>query len=142
MGNFSQNVYTIEKIDETLGQKYYYVESIDRAYLRFELLKVDYFLLIKVLLRKTPKEITHIYIYISREMFTHKQQDEIINDFLDVIKVSDYIRESREKQDKCKCKDCKKKHERYCTLYELPLPENMINNIYGFTYRCWRCEEA
>ena len=26
----------------------------------------------------------------------------------------------------------KKKHERYSTLYELPLPENVINNIYGF----------
>ena len=40
VGNFSQNVYTIERIDEKLGQKYYYVEGIDRAYLRFELLKV------------------------------------------------------------------------------------------------------
>ena len=40
MGNFSQNVYTIEKIDEKLGQKYYYVEGNDRAYLRFELLKL------------------------------------------------------------------------------------------------------
>ena len=39
IGNFSQNVYTIEKIDEKLGQKYYYVEGNDRAYLRFELLK-------------------------------------------------------------------------------------------------------
>ena len=40
VGNFSQNVYTIERIDEKLGQKYYYVEGNDRAYLRFELLKV------------------------------------------------------------------------------------------------------
>ena len=40
VGNFSQNVYTIERIDEKLGQKDYYVEGIDRAYLRFELLKV------------------------------------------------------------------------------------------------------
>ena len=40
VSNWSQNVYTIEKIDEKLGQKYYYVEGIDRAYLRFELLKV------------------------------------------------------------------------------------------------------
>ena len=39
VGNFSQNVYTIERIDEKLGQKYYYVEGINRAYLRFELLK-------------------------------------------------------------------------------------------------------
>ena len=40
VGNFSQNVYTIERIDEKLGQKYYYVSGNDRAYLRFELLKV------------------------------------------------------------------------------------------------------
>ena len=38
VANWSQNVYTIEKIDEKLGQKYYYVEGIDRAHLRFELL--------------------------------------------------------------------------------------------------------
>ena len=40
VSNWSQNVYTIERIDEKLGQKYYYVEGINRAYLRFELLKV------------------------------------------------------------------------------------------------------
>ena len=40
VGNFSQNVYTIEKVDEKLGQKYYYVEGNNRAYLRFELLRV------------------------------------------------------------------------------------------------------
>ena len=74
-------------------------------------------------------------------MFNQKEQDEIINNFLDVIKVSDYIRESKKKRDICKCKDCKK-HERYCALYDLPLPENIINNIYGFAYRCWRCEKA
>ena len=74
-------------------------------------------------------------------MFTQKEQDEIINNFLDVIKVRDYIRESREKRDKCKCRDCKK-HDHYRTLYELPLPGNIINNIYGFTYRCWTCEKT
>ena len=52
--------------------------------------------------------------------------------FLDFIKVSDYIRKSREKQDKCKCKDCRT-HDRYCALYEVPLPENIIGHIYGFT---------
>ena len=40
VSNWSQNVYTIEKIDEKLGQKYYYVEGNNRAYLRFELLKI------------------------------------------------------------------------------------------------------
>ena len=74
-------------------------------------------------------------------MFNQKEQDEIINNFLDVIKVSDCIRESREKRQKCRCKDCKK-HERYCTLYALPLPENIITNIYGFTYQCYDCDRA
>ena len=39
VGNFSQNVFTIEN-DEKLGQKYYSVEGNNRAYLRFALLKV------------------------------------------------------------------------------------------------------
>ena len=34
-----------------------------------------------------------------------------------------------------------KKHERYSTLYELPLPENIINNIYGFAYFCRYCQK-
>ena len=40
VGNFSKNAYTVEKIEKNLGQNYYYVEGVDRAYLRFELLKV------------------------------------------------------------------------------------------------------
>ena len=40
VGNWSQNVYTIEKIDKKVGQNYYYVEGQTRPYLRFELLKV------------------------------------------------------------------------------------------------------
>ena len=40
VGNYSQNIYTIDKVENKLGQKYYYVEGIDRQYLRFELLKV------------------------------------------------------------------------------------------------------
>ena len=38
---WSQNTYTVERIDEQLGQKYYFVNGMDRAYLRFELLKVS-----------------------------------------------------------------------------------------------------
>ena len=34
-----------------------------------------------------------------------------------------------------------RKHERYCTLYELPLSENIINDIYGFAYRCRDCQK-
>ena len=40
VSNWSQNVYAIERIDKKLGQSYYFVEGVDRAYLRFELLKV------------------------------------------------------------------------------------------------------
>ena len=40
VGNFSKHTYTAERIDEKLGQKYYLVEGMSRAYLRFELLKV------------------------------------------------------------------------------------------------------
>ena len=40
VGNFSKNVFTVEKVDKKLGQSYYFVEGVDRAYLRFELLKV------------------------------------------------------------------------------------------------------
>ena len=40
VGHFSKNVFTVEKVDKKLGQSYYFVEGVDRAYLRFELLKV------------------------------------------------------------------------------------------------------
>ena len=40
VGNFSKNVYTIERIEKKLSQSHYYVEGMDRPYLRFELLKV------------------------------------------------------------------------------------------------------
>ena len=72
-------------------------------------------------------------------MFNKKEQDEIISNFLDVVKVGDYFRELKEERRNCKCKNCKK-HERYSTLYELPLPENIIN-IYGFAYWCRACQK-
>ena len=40
ISNWSQNRYTVEKIEKRFGQHYYYVEGVDRSYLRFELLKV------------------------------------------------------------------------------------------------------
>ena len=40
MSNWSQNIYTIENIENKLGQKYYRVEGNSRQFLRFELLKV------------------------------------------------------------------------------------------------------
>ena len=41
VGNWSSNIYTVERIDEKLGQKYYFFNGMERAYLRFELLKVS-----------------------------------------------------------------------------------------------------
>ena len=40
VSNWSQNIYTIEKLENKLGQDYCTVESIDRQYLRFELLNL------------------------------------------------------------------------------------------------------
>ena len=40
VGNYSQNIYAIENIENKLGQNYDRVEGNDRQYLRFELLKV------------------------------------------------------------------------------------------------------
>ena len=40
VGNWSQNIYTIENVENKLGQSYYRVEGNKRQYLRFELLKV------------------------------------------------------------------------------------------------------
>ena len=40
VGNFSKNVYTIERIEKKFSQSFYYVEGMERPYLRFELLKV------------------------------------------------------------------------------------------------------
>ena len=35
----SQNIYTIQRTEKKLSQSYYYVEGMDRPYLRFEILK-------------------------------------------------------------------------------------------------------
>ena len=40
VGNYSQNIYTIETVENKLGQNYYRVEGKDRQYLRFQLCKV------------------------------------------------------------------------------------------------------
>ena len=39
VSNWSQNIYTIENIENKIGQNYYRVEGNNRQYLRFELLK-------------------------------------------------------------------------------------------------------
>ena len=72
-------------------------------------------------------------------MFNKKEQDEIINNFLDAVKVRDYFRELNEARRNCKCRDCKK-HEHDSTLYELSLPENIID-IYSVAYSCRACQK-
>ena len=66
------------------------------------------------------------------------EQEQIINQFLDVIKVKDYITNSKLERKNCKCNDYKK-HHKYCVLDELPIPEIVANKIYGFAHRCIRC---
>ena len=46
-------------------------------------------------------------------MFSHQEQEEIINQFLDVIKVQDYITNSKLQRKNCRCNDYKK-HDKYC----------------------------
>ena len=40
MSSYSQNIYTIENVENKLGQNYYRVEGSNRQYLRVEFLKV------------------------------------------------------------------------------------------------------
>ena len=73
-------------------------------------------------------------------MFSEQEQEEIINQFLDVIKVQDYITNSKLQRKKGKCNDYKQ-HDMYCVLSELPLPENILSNIHNFTYSCCHCDK-
>ena len=72
-------------------------------------------------------------------MFSEQEQENIINQFLDVIKAKDYIANSKLKRNSCKCNDYKK-HDKYCVLNELPIPEIVASKIYGYAHRCIRCE--
>ena len=74
------------------------------------------------------------------DMFSEQEQEEIINQFLGFIKVTDYKPNSKLKRKNCKCNDYKK-HHKYCVLNELPIPENILNNIYSFTCSCYDCEK-
>ena len=73
-------------------------------------------------------------------MFSEQEQEEIINQFLDVIKVQDYITNSKLVRKNCKCNDYKQ-HDMYCVLSEFPLPENILSNIHNFAYRCYHCDK-
>ena len=53
--------------------------------------------------------------------------------------MKDYRTNSKLKRNNCKCNDYKK-HDKYCVLNELPLPEIVASKIFGYAHRCIRCE--
>ena len=53
--------------------------------------------------------------------------------------MKDYVANSKLKRKSCKCTDYKR-HDKYCVLNELPIPENVADEIYGSAHRCIRCE--
>ena len=74
-----------------------------------------------VFFRKILKE--KISNYIVVEMFTEKEQEEIINEFVKVIKMKTYINEKVSM-----CRKCKFTEENL-NLYNLPIPESAIKTI-------------
>ena len=73
--------------------------------------------------------------------FTDVEQEEIINEFLDIIKLKDYKLEvTNEKNCCCKCKDYKE-HKNYCVINEFQLPDEISSQIFSYTYQCIACKE-
>ena len=73
--------------------------------------------------------------------FTDVEQEEIINEFLDIIKLKDYKLEvTNEKNCCCKCKDYKE-HKNYCVINEFQLPDEISSHIFSYTYQCIACKE-
>ena len=72
------------------------------------------------------------------EMFSEIEQEEIIEEFLDIITIKDYKLELINEKKCCNCKDYKK-HKDYCILDKFKLPDNINNNIYTYAYKCNKC---
>ena len=67
-------------------------------------------------------------------MFTEEEQEEIINEFVNVIKMKTYINEKVSM-----CRKCKFTEENL-NLYNLPIPESAIKTICKFNYKeCETC---
>ena len=67
-------------------------------------------------------------------MFTEEEQEEIINEFVNVIKMKTYINEKASM-----CRKCKFTEENL-TLYNLPIPASAIKTICKFNYKeCETC---
>ena len=62
-------------------------------------------------------------------MFTQEEQEEIINEFINVIKMKTYINESVSM-----CRKCIFTEENM-NLYNLPIPESAIKTICKFNYK-------
>ena len=71
--------------------------------------------------------------------FTEKEQEEIINKFLDIVLVNDTQQELKNKCDACKWKNYLN-HNRYRDIRHINLPNNILNHIYKFTYKCIFCQ--
>ena len=72
------------------------------------------------------------------EMFGDYEQEEIINEFLDIIKLKDYKLELINEKKCCNCKDYNK-HKDYCVLDKFQLPDNIMNNIYTYAHKRNNC---
>ena len=68
------------------------------------------------------------------EIFGDYEQKEMINEFLDIIKLKVYKLELINQKKGCNCKDYKK-HKDYCVLNKFQLPDNIMNNIYTYAHK-------
>ena len=71
--------------------------------------------------------------------FTEKEQEYIINKFLDIVLVNDIKQELKNKCDACKCKNYLN-HNRYRDIGHINLPNIILNHIYKFSYKCIFCQ--
>ena len=73
------------------------------------------------------------------EMFSELEQELVIKEFLDTIKLKDHKVELIEEKKCCNCQDYKK-HEDYCVLDKFQLPDNIISNVYTYAHKCNECK--
>ena len=71
--------------------------------------------------------------------FTEIEQENIINEFLNTVKLKDFKLKLTDEKTRCKCK-CYKVHKNYSVLDKFQLPDNVISNIYTYAYNCHKCK--
>ena len=68
-------------------------------------------------------------------MFSHEEQEEIINKFLNVIEMKTFIKDKVSM-----CKKCNFNQQNMC-LYKLNIPDNIVKRICKYNYEeCEVCE--